>query len=209
MAFCGLHTKPHCVRGFSNHYHMPFDPKISHETCTIREKNCNCVGYTSMLDKKLVHGLKLQQQLRYQHFTECTYCTVLGSFNHYNITTFSHKATTGEDFEEIHQVVLDGISNNMASLFQSSNYVAINTTYSITMGYYVINFSQRSKLCRKAQHVMDFIYSWRTSYQGAVFKMYGIKDKVALVAKTAATSHHCSKTDYFTPMSWCYGSKSC
>ena len=52
----------------------------------------------------------------------------------------SNKATTGEYFEEIHQVVLDDISDNMASLVQSGKYGAMNTTETPAMGYYVIKF---------------------------------------------------------------------
>ena len=28
--FCVPHTKPHSVRGLSNNYHIPFDPKLGH-----------------------------------------------------------------------------------------------------------------------------------------------------------------------------------
>ena len=43
-------------------------------------------------------------------------------------------------FEEIHQVVFDGIIDNMTSLFQSGKYGAINTTDTSKNGYYVIKF---------------------------------------------------------------------
>ena len=52
----------------------------------------------------------------------------------------SQKAITSEAFEKIHQVVLYYISKNMAPLFQSGNYGAINTTDTPTMGYHVIKF---------------------------------------------------------------------
>ena len=52
----------------------------------------------------------------------------------------SHKATKSEAFEEIHQVFIDRISDNMASLVQHGNYGSINTTDKSTMGYYVIKF---------------------------------------------------------------------
>ena len=51
-----------------------------------------------------------------------------------------HKATKSEAFEEIHKVALDGTSENIASLFQSGNYDAINTTDTSEMVYYVIKF---------------------------------------------------------------------
>ena len=58
----------------------------------------------------------------------------------WNIITLPQKATKSEDFEEINQVVLDGISDNMGSLIQSGNYGSTNTKYTSTMVYYAINF---------------------------------------------------------------------
>ena len=40
---------------------------------------------------------------------------------------FSHKSTPFDAFDEIHQVVLDGTSDNMASLVQYRKYGDINT----------------------------------------------------------------------------------
>ena len=65
---------------------------------------------------------------------------MIGSFNNCNTITLSHKAKTSEVFEEIHQVVLDGISENMVSLVQYSKYGDMNATDASTMRYYVIKF---------------------------------------------------------------------
>ena len=40
----------------------------------------------------------------------------------------------------VHKVVLDGISENVASLVQLGKYGAINAADPTTMGYYVIKF---------------------------------------------------------------------
>ena len=53
----------------------------------------------------------------------------------------SSKSTSSETFDEIHQVVIDGISDNMASLVKSGKYGAINTTDTSTNGFYVIMFT--------------------------------------------------------------------
>ena len=47
---------------------------------------------------------------------------------------------TSEAFEEIHHVVLDGISENISALFQSGKCGDTNTVDSTTMGYYLIKF---------------------------------------------------------------------
>ena len=67
--------------------------------------------------------------------TNCYYWPVLGFFNNWNIITLSHKVTTGEDFEEIHHVVLDVISVNMASLLQPGKYSSINKIDTPTVGH--------------------------------------------------------------------------
>ena len=53
----------------------------------------------------------------------------------------SKKSTPYGTFDEIHQVVLDGISDNMASLVESGKYGAINTTDTETNLFYVIMFT--------------------------------------------------------------------
>ena len=47
----------------------------------------------------------------------------------------SQKSTPYDAFDEIHQVVIDRISDNMASLVESGKYGAINTTDTKTMDF--------------------------------------------------------------------------
>ena len=53
----------------------------------------------------------------------------------------SPKSTSSDTFDEMHQVVLDGISDNMASLVESGKYVALIKTEISTNGFYVIMFT--------------------------------------------------------------------
>ena len=53
----------------------------------------------------------------------------------------SQKSTSSDTFDEIHQVVIGGISDNMALLFGSGKYGAINTTETSTNVFYVIMFT--------------------------------------------------------------------
>ena len=69
-----------------------------------------------------------QKKELYKPVTKCTYRPVLGSFNNSNIIKLSQKSTLSETFDEIHQVIIYGISDNMASLVESGKYGAINTT---------------------------------------------------------------------------------
>ena len=56
----------------------------------------------------------------------------------------SHKLTPYDTFDAIHQVVIDGISDNMATLVKSKKYGAINTTDTATNGYYIIIFTSEA-----------------------------------------------------------------
>ena len=53
----------------------------------------------------------------------------------------SPKSTSSDTFDEIHQVVLDRISDNMASLVKPGKYGAIKKTYTSTNGSYGIMFT--------------------------------------------------------------------
>ena len=57
-----------------------------------------------------------------------------------NIIKFYHKATKSEAFEKIHYAVLDGTSDNIASLVHPGKYGTTKKTDYTTMVYYVIKF---------------------------------------------------------------------
>ena len=97
---------------------LSFDPKLGMGVCVIRCIPCACVACTSMLDKPWISGIPSDKQDRYKPVTKCTYWPVLGAFNNWNIIQLSSKSTSSDKFDEIHQVFLDGISDNMASLVE-------------------------------------------------------------------------------------------
>ena len=57
LTFCGPHSKPHGLRGFSKHRHLHFDPKLGNGICAILRIPCDCVACTSMLDKPWIYGI--------------------------------------------------------------------------------------------------------------------------------------------------------
>ena len=78
-----------------------------------------------MLDKPSIFVIPLDTQERYKPVTKCTYWPVLGSFNNWNVINLSQKSISSDSYNEIHQVVLDGISDNMASLVEPGQYGSI------------------------------------------------------------------------------------
>ena len=93
-----------------------------------------------MLNKTWDYKLDPNKHLRYQTVVDCTQWPVLVSFNNWNIIQFTNKATSNEDFDAVHKVVLDGISDHMASLVQLGKYGAINAEDPTTIICYVINY---------------------------------------------------------------------
>ena len=71
-----------------------------------------------MLDKSWISGIPPNKQDCYKPVTNCTYWPLLGKSNNWNIIQLSQKSTPSDEFDEIQRVVLDGISENMASLVE-------------------------------------------------------------------------------------------
>ena len=93
-----------------------------------------------MLYQPWISGILSTKQARYQPVINCTYWPVLGPYNNWNIIHLTPISIPFEAFDEIHQVVLDRISENMASLVQSGMYGAIDTAENTSNGLYVIQF---------------------------------------------------------------------
>ena len=149
LPFCGTHPKPRGERGFSKHYNLCFYPKIGHGICEIRRISRACVGCTSILDKPWIYGIPSKKQARYQPFTNSTCWPVMGSYNNWNIIEITPKSTYFDAIDDIHKVVLDGISENMASLVQSGMYSAINTADNTSYGFYIIKFISEAYTLKK------------------------------------------------------------
>ena len=113
LTFCGLHIKFHGVRGLVKHYHLVLYPKLGHGKCSIWQIRCYGVTCINMLDKTWAHDVAHAQQPRYHPVIGCTYWTMLGSLNDWNIIKFKNKNTSSEDFNKVHKVVLGGISSYM------------------------------------------------------------------------------------------------
>ena len=138
LSFFCPNVKFHGIIGLSKHYNLWIDPNLGHGKCAIRLIPCEFIAYTTMLDKPWAYVIYPTKQHLYQPAVECTHYPVWGSFNNWNTIQFTNKTTSSEDFDEVHKVLLDCISDNMASFVQLGKCGAINAAYTITMGYYVI-----------------------------------------------------------------------
>ena len=97
-----------------------------------------------MIDKNWTSGIPLDEQERYNPVTKCTYWPILGSFTNSNMMQLSQKSTPSDEFDEIHQVVLDGISDKMSLLVELGKYGSIKKTDTTTNVFYVIMFTSEA-----------------------------------------------------------------
>ena len=81
MQFLGPHNKPHGVRRLCNSYHMRFDKKLGHGTSAMHSTSCAFPPCTYIIDQPWDTDITEQQQPSYKNIKDCTYWTVLGSFN--------------------------------------------------------------------------------------------------------------------------------
>ena len=79
-----------------------------------------------MFDNPWYCGVEPTKHTCYQPVVYYTYWPMLGSFKNWNIIQFTNNTTSSERFDEVHTVVLDVISENMASLVNLGKYGTIN-----------------------------------------------------------------------------------
>ena len=92
-----------------------------------------------MLYKTWALSVNHKHKPLYQYAVDCTYFSVIGSFNNWNIFQLKNK----NRLSDICKVFLGGISKNMESLVNISKYGAINIADPTKMGYYVVNYTFR------------------------------------------------------------------
>ena len=105
------------------HYPLRFDPNIGHDIGEILGIPCAC----AMLGQPWIFFIQPTEQARYKTVINFNYWPVLVPYNNWNIINVTPKSIPSEAFDEIPQVVFNGISENMASLVQPGMYGSINT----------------------------------------------------------------------------------
>ena len=88
--------------------------------------SCVYISCTTILENPWEYSVDPNIHPRYQPIVDYTYEPVLGSLNTWSIIQFTNKIIDHGDFDEVHKVVIDSISDNMASLAQVGKYGAIS-----------------------------------------------------------------------------------
>ena len=81
------------------------------------------------------------------------YKSILGDFNNWAIVEFANKGTDNTTFEEINEIIVDGLAMNMAPLIKPGNFGAIRINNDSKHGYEIVQFKsdeyapQEQQLC--------------------------------------------------------------
>ena len=128
-----------------------------------------------------------------------------GSYNNWNIIELTPKSTP-LPFYDIHKVIIDRISENMASLVQSGIYGTINTAGNTTNGLYVIQFiSEAYTLQNSATIDVQVISAGELVFKANIYLIDAIKHQLVLeTTTTTATYYHSSNTQYTSSTSLFY-----
>ena len=102
LPFCGSHPKPRGSRGLVKNYHIRFYPNLGNGICALCCIPCACVACTSMIDQPWISGVQSTKQALYQPVNNCTYWSVMGPYNNWNIIHLTPKSIPSEALDEIH-----------------------------------------------------------------------------------------------------------
>ena len=137
FTFYGTHNKPNDVRILSKHDHISFNPKPGHGICAIHHISCACIERKYMLEKlgpQVCHHINNHAINLSKILHVGLYQIILTTGTLFNCHIRQHLAKRLKN----HQVVLDIISDNLATLVKTGQYVSITKTYATKKGYYVI-----------------------------------------------------------------------
>ena len=82
----------------------------------------------------------------------------MGSYNNWNIINLTPKSIPFAAFDEIHQVVIDGISDNIASLIQSGGYGVSDRSDKTKTDFMLLNSSFRHIHNKIIQKLTDKLF---------------------------------------------------
>ena len=147
------------IKWIDREYHVQGNAYVAHKEvriyCYIAVHVAARPGHPST--RKLCRPPLAGKAMRYVHVSSPVVEVVqlhLSSAVNWNVIHMSPKPTTFKAFEEIHQVVIDRTSDNMASLVQPGKYGTIDTSETATNVFYVIMFISEAYTLQKIQQLM-------------------------------------------------------
>ena len=108
------------------HFHYRVDPELGKGFCVIHRITCACPCCVDQLDKYWLPTIYPSSQPRYAHVDFSEYIKILEHYNDWIIVNFLEKKTPQVDFENIHALIISGMSTNKAETFQVNGYGAIS-----------------------------------------------------------------------------------
>jgi hypothetical protein len=128
--------------GVLTHYHFRLDPNLGAGKCAIRRIPCACPAcvQTLLLDWDPTITIP-KDQPRYQPVKRCHFHDILGKYNNWIIMEFNNKGSPDEDLDDVHAVVLKGMTETTMEQIEIDGYGAVSTDDPKTAGYYIVRFT--------------------------------------------------------------------
>ena len=91
-------------------------------------------------DKVWIAKVNDKDQPRYAHVPNCKYNAIFGSYNDWIIMTFVNKKTPDNEYDNVHRLVMSGLTKNMSSKIIVGNIGVVATNDTNTEGYFLVQF---------------------------------------------------------------------
>jgi len=126
--------------GIMGHYNIRTDPKLPHCCVVVRRIPCACIGCRAQLKKEWDSTLPFAEQPRYKTSTDCQMYEIFEGHNDWKLICLVDTKDSVIDLnDEVHELILQGITERLATRVEAGGYGAVSTDDPEADGYYVLN----------------------------------------------------------------------
>jgi len=138
-AATGFEKGPH--NGVMGHYNIRADPALGAGCVAVRRIPCACSGCRRQLKQDWVPTLPFQEQPRYKATTDCSMHDVFQGENDWKLITLVDAKDSDVDLnDEVHELVLEGITDRLETRVAVGGYGAVSTDDPESDGYYMLQW---------------------------------------------------------------------
>lgn len=140
----GFEKGPH--NGIMGHYNIRADPDLPHWCVVVRRIPCACTGCRAQLKQQWDSKLPFQEQPRYKASTDCQMYKIFEGLNDWKLIRLVDTKDSDIDLnDEVHELVLEGITERLATRVEAGGYGAVSTDDPEADGYYVLQWDSEPR----------------------------------------------------------------
>ena len=119
-------------------------PMLGKGKCEIIPIAGACLPWTNNMDAQWFTCNRDVEHPRYWRVDNVVYVSNIGSFNEWKPVTFDNSSTTEEEFDDINQVIIDGISYKIWSFVTRGYFGTVSNDNTKKDGYYMLKFTSNN-----------------------------------------------------------------